>query len=109
MGIEGIEYLKGDTMESSQQSQPPVEGQQGESASPPPEQVAPTPAHEEADRAAGQPDEDDQVVEGDAQEPAQTDTDPGDDAEVSPPADLPEGSLEADPEDQHGASDHPES
>lgn len=75
-----------------------------------PESAA-TPAHEEIDRVNEQAtqDDDDQVVEGDAQEPAQTDEDPGDDTDVSQPADLPEGSLEADPEDQHGASDHPES
>lgn len=74
------------------------------------QEVLPTPAHEEVERVHEEvaQDDDDQVVEGDAQEPAQTDEDPGDDTDVSQPSDLPEGSLEADPEDQHGASDHPE-
>lgn len=107
------------------EAQEPANVQQDTSAAAPvdaapgsavPEPATPaTPANEEADAASGQPqqdtsDNDDQVVEADAREPGPVspDSDLGDDSEVNEPERSAE-SYEADPEDQHGASDHPES
>lgn len=112
-----------DTPRQDTSEAPPVEQAPGSQTQVPESETPATPAHEEAQAASGQPgddvdysqagdaepDEDDQLVEGDDPEPAQTDEDPGNDDEVSIPAEAPAESFEADPEDQHGASDHPES
>lgn len=106
MGIEGIEHLKGDTMEDEPQSQQPVEGQQDESASPPPEQVTPpTPAHEEADRAAGR--DPDPVGQAQAESTQSADVPqeaPTSEDDVAPDADEP-GDDTLDPELQQHVHD----
>lgn len=116
MGIRGIENLTGGIMNEQPQESAPPESANAEATEGTPSQptettpAPPTPAHEEADKAAPQPDEDDQALEGDAEEPQAISEDVGNDDEATnPPAALPDESFEADPQDQHGAGDHPES
>lgn len=106
MGIHGIDHLKGDTMESGQESQQPVGAQQDESASAPPEQVTPpTPAHEEADRAAGQ--DPTPVGQTPAEDSQSADVSQETSNDVAPDADEP-GDNDVDPEVQNLATDQPD-
>lgn len=125
MGINGIDLLKGNkTMEDQNLGQDPETAKDTSAAQPvdaAPESVSPaTPASDVAEAASGQPDPaddnpetdtdgpaDDEVIETDEPEPALTGEDQGDDSETEQP-EVSDESLTADPEDTHGAADHPE-
>lgn len=94
-----------ETQNEAPQGQP-VQNQQGESATTPPS--PPTPAHEETERATPEPDQDDQVVEGNDPEPEPTSQDVGEDVGApDAPQDLPPQSVEADPEDTRSGPETP--
>ena len=92
-----------DPQKDTSPAQPVEAGPDSASQAAPPSESPATPAHEEADRASGQTDE---------PEPEPTNEDQGDDPEADnlPGAgeDVSAESVEADPNDTHGANDHPE-
>lgn len=111
-------------MEEQNVGQDPEAGKDTSAAQPvdaAPESASPaTPAADVAEAGSGQPEpdedtpatdtdgpDDNEVIETDDPEPDLTGEDQGDDSETEQP-EVSDESLTADPEDTHGAADHPE-